>query len=164
MTSQNQKLTVLQAFEQKQTAKKFPYLKVGDTVKVHAKIKEGDKERVQIFEGVISRYTKGGNRTSITVRKVSFGVGVERTFPIFSPAVEQVEKIMEGKVRRARLYYLRERKGKAARIEGQWTEVTQEETSEPVGLAAGPVIAKDDTGERKTSAAMDVRSSESKKA
>lgn len=154
MTAQKNKLTLIQTFEQKQIAKTFPSLKVGDTVKVHAKIKEGEKERVQVYEGVISRYSKGGNRSAITVRKLSFGVGVERTFPLYSPAVERVEKIMEGKVRRARLYYLRKRRGKAARIEGQWTQETGEELK-TVGLAAAPVIAKDEGTERKSSAVPD---------
>jgi large subunit ribosomal protein L19 len=94
----------------------FPAFRAGDTVRVHVRIVEGDKERVQAFEGVVIRRRRGGNRSSFTVRKISYGVGVERTFPCASPRVEKVEVLAKGKVRRARLYYLRERTGKAARI------------------------------------------------
>jgi large subunit ribosomal protein L19 len=94
----------------------FPAFRAGDTVRVHVRIVEGDKERVQVFEGVVIRRRRGGNRSSFTVRKISYGVGVERTFPCASPRVEKVEILAKGKVRRSRLYYLRERTGKAARI------------------------------------------------
>ncbi|HBQ20461.1 MAG: 50S ribosomal protein L19 [Deltaproteobacteria bacterium GWA2_38_16] len=151
------KQNLLEVFEQKQMRKNMPSLKVGDVVKVYAKIKEGDKERVQVYEGTICRYTKGQSRTSITVRKISFGVGVERVFPIYSPAVEKIERISEGKVRRARLYYLRQRRGKAARIESQWVE-SGEEVVETMGtVATGPVISPQPEGvEKKTAASMDV--------
>ena len=94
----------------------FPPFRPGDTVRVHVRIVEGDKERIQAFEGVVIRRRRGGTRGTFTVRKISYGVGVERTFPIASPRVEKVEILAKGKVRRARLYYLRERTGKAARI------------------------------------------------
>ncbi len=89
---------------------------VGDTVKVYMKIKEGDKERVQVFKGTVIRKRKGGSRASFTVRKVSYSVGVERIFPFNSPLIERVEVVQEGKVRRSRLYYLRRLKGKEARV------------------------------------------------
>jgi len=91
----------------------------GDTVKVHVKIKEGDKERIQAFQGVVISKRKCGLRSSFTVRKVSYGVGVERIFPLHSPTIDRVEMVQRGRVRRARLYYLRTLKGKAARIKEQ---------------------------------------------
>jgi large subunit ribosomal protein L19 len=94
----------------------LPELRVGDTVRVHTKIKEGTRERVQVFEGLIIAYKKGGNRAAITVRKVSHSVGVERIFPLSSPAVDKIEVKSHGVVRRAKLYYLRNLSGKAARI------------------------------------------------
>ena len=93
--------------------------RVGDTVKVHVKIVEGEKERVQPFEGVVIRKKKGGIRSSFTVRKISYGIGVERVFPLHSPRIERIDVISRGKVRRAKLFYLRSLKGKAARIKGQ---------------------------------------------
>lgn len=88
----------------------------GDTVRVHYRFPEGEKEKVHIFEGVVIRKKGGGTRATFTVRKVSYGVGVERTFPLYSPNLQKIEVIRKGKVRRARLYYLRERSGKSARI------------------------------------------------
>ena len=89
---------------------------VGDTVKVYVKVVEGDKERIQPFQGVVIGRKGGGTRESFTVRKISFGVGVERVFPVCSPNIDRVELIKQGKVRRAKLYYLRTKKGKAAKI------------------------------------------------
>lgn len=94
----------------------LPPLRVGDTVRVHTKIKEGTRERVQVFEGIVIAYKKGGNRASITVRKVSNSVGVERIFPLSSPSIDKIEVRSHGQVRRAKLYYLRNLSGKAARI------------------------------------------------
>ncbi len=91
-------------------------LEIGSTVKVHAKIKEGSRERIQIFEGTIISKKHGGVSETFTVRKVAYGVGVERTFPVHSPNVEKVEVVRVGKVRRAKLYYLRDRVGKAAKV------------------------------------------------
>ena len=93
--------------------------RVGDTVKVHTIIKEGDKERVQVYEGVVIARKRGGTRASFTVRKISYGVGVERTFPLHTPRIEKVEVVARGSVRQGRLYYLRELQGKAARIKGE---------------------------------------------
>jgi large subunit ribosomal protein L19 len=94
----------------------LPDFKAGDTVRVYVKIIEGDKERTQLFEGVVISKRRGGPRATFTVRKVSYGVGVERIFPLYSPRIDRVELIGRGKVRRAKLYYLRKRRGKAARI------------------------------------------------
>lgn len=93
-----------------------PDFRPGDTVKVHVKVVEGTRERIQIFEGVVIKRQNGGISETFTVRKISYGVGVERTFPVHSPRVEKIEVTRRGKVRRAKLYYLRNRRGKAARI------------------------------------------------
>jgi large subunit ribosomal protein L19 len=95
----------------------MPVFKAGDTIRVHVKVKEGDKERLQVFQGVVIARKHGGIRETITVRKISNGVGVERVFPIHSPIVDRVELVSVGKIRRAKLYYLRALKGKKARIE-----------------------------------------------
>ena len=94
-----------------------PSIKSGDTVKVHVKVREGDKERIQVFEGLVIGMHRGGARASFTVRKVSFGQGVERIFPLHSPVIQKVEVVRSAKVRRAKLYYLRDLKGKAARMQ-----------------------------------------------
>jgi large subunit ribosomal protein L19 len=93
-----------------------PEFRVGDTVRVHTKISEGDKERIQIFEGVVIRRKRGHANTTFTVRKMSYGVGVERIFPLYSPRIDKIEVVASGKVKRARLFYLRELQGKAARL------------------------------------------------
>ena len=93
-----------------------PQMKAGDTVKVHVKVREGDKERIQVFEGIVIGMHRGGVRASFTVRKVSFGQGVERIFPLHSPIIQKVEVLRSAKVRRAKLYFLRDLKGKAARM------------------------------------------------
>ena len=93
-----------------------PEMSAGDTVKVHVKVREGDKERIQVFEGIIIGMHRGGVRASFTVRKVSFGQGVERIFPLHSPIIQKVEIVRSAKVRRAKLYFLRDLKGKAARM------------------------------------------------
>lgn len=102
--------------EKRQLRTDLPDFRPGDTVRVHVRIKEGDKERVQVFEGVVLKRAGGGLRETFTVRKVSYGVGVERVFPVHSPRIETVEIAQAGRVRRAKLYYLRDRQGKAARI------------------------------------------------
>ncbi len=108
---------IISAIEKKQLrAKAHTEFKVGDTVKVHVLIREGEKERTQVFEGVVIKRTKGGARATFTVRKVSYGVGVERVFPLHTPRIEKIEVLARGRVRRARLYYLRDLAGKAARI------------------------------------------------
>ena len=94
----------------------IPEFRVGDTVRVHTRISEGDKERIQIFEGVVIRRKRGHASTTFTVRKMSYGVGVERIFPLYSPRIDKIEVVASGKVKRARLFYLRELQGKAARL------------------------------------------------
>jgi large subunit ribosomal protein L19 len=102
--------------EAKYQRKDVPALRAGDMVRVHTKIKEGDKERIQVFEGVVIARRQGGVRSSFTVRKVSYGVGVERIFPTHSPRIDRIEVVGHGEVRRSRLFYLRDLKGKAARL------------------------------------------------
>lgn len=109
-------MDVLDVVEKEQLRKDLPRFKAGDTVKVHVKVVEGNRERIQIFEGVVIRRKGGGIRETFTVRRVTSGVGVERTFPLHSPRVDKIQVVRIGKVRRAKLYYLRERTGKAARI------------------------------------------------
>jgi large subunit ribosomal protein L19 len=109
-------MDVIEAIEREQMRLDIPDFRSGDTVKVHAKIKEGDKERIQIFQGVVIRKRKGKMGATFTVRKVSYGIGVERIFPLHSPNIDKVEIVSRGKVRRGRLYYMRGLKGKAARI------------------------------------------------
>ncbi len=109
-------MNVLDTLEKEQMRFDIPGFKPGDTVKVHVKIVEGQKERIQIFQGSVIRKRAGQNRATFTVRKISSGVGVERTFPIHSPIIDKIEVVMRGKVRRSRLYYLRDLKGKKARI------------------------------------------------
>ena len=109
-------MNLLDLLEKEQMRADIPAFKSGDTVKVHVRIIEGQKERIQVFEGVVIRKRGGNNRASFTVRKISRGVGVERTFPLHSPIIDKVEVITKGKVRRSRLYYLRGLRGKKARI------------------------------------------------
>lgn len=106
----------LELLEREQLRMDLPGFQVGDTVKVHVKIIEGEKERIQPFEGVVIRKKRGGIRSSFTVRKISYGIGVERIFPSHSPRIDRIDVISRGKVRRAKLFYLRGLKGKAARI------------------------------------------------
>jgi large subunit ribosomal protein L19 len=109
-------MNVLEMLEKEQMRGDIPSFKTGDTVKVHVRIIEGQKQRIQAFEGVVIRKKKGDSRAMFTVRKVSYGVGVERTFPLNSPVIEKIEVLTKGKVRRSRLYYLRSLRGKKARI------------------------------------------------
>jgi len=109
-------MNLIQAIERDFMRTDIPPFRVGDTVKVHVKIREGEKERIQVFEGVVIRHHRGRMGATFTVRKVSYGVGVERIFPLHSPQIDKIELLRRGRVRRARLYYLRQRVGKAARI------------------------------------------------
>ena len=109
-------MSMLQLIESDNMRFDIPAYRIGDTVKVHVKIREGDKERIQVFEGLVIRTHRAKMGATVTVRKVSYGVGVERIFPIHSPQVEKIEILRRGRVRRSRLYYLRKRVGKAARI------------------------------------------------
>ena len=107
---------ILQELEKELMKKSVPDFRVGDTVKVHVRVKEGEKERIQAFQGIVIARHAGRNRSTFTVRKVSSGVGVERVFPIYAPVVSQIEVMKRNKVNRAKLYYLRELRGKAARL------------------------------------------------
>ncbi|MCT4585105.1 MAG: 50S ribosomal protein L19 [Peptostreptococcaceae bacterium] len=109
-------LQVIRDIEQKQLRNDIPEFGAGDTVKVHIKIKEGKRERVQMFEGVVIKRQGGGIRETFTVRKISFGVGVEKILPIHSPSIEKIEVVKRGRVRRAKINYLRDRVGKAAKV------------------------------------------------
>ncbi len=109
-------MDAIETLEKEQMRFDMPDFRPGDTIKVHVKIKEGDKERIQIFQGVVIRKRKGSIRATFTVRKVAYGIGVERIFPFHSPSIDKIDIIKRGRVRRGRLYYLRNLRGKAARI------------------------------------------------
>ena len=137
-------MDIIKSIEHEQMKSRIPELKVGNTVKVHAKVKEGNRERIQVFEGTIIKVQGGGVNKTFTVRKISYGVGVEKTFLVHSPLVEKVELVRVGKARRARLFYLRDRVGKAAktkelvgaRIEDREIVVKEDLTEEPAVEAA----------------------------
>jgi len=122
--------------EQGTLRRDLPPFRPGDTVRVHVKVKEGDKERIQVYEGVVIRRRRGGASATFTVRKVSYGVGVERIFPVESPIVEKIEIKSRGHVRRARLYYLRDLKGKAARLRSKVRDLSALVAPEGGGTAA----------------------------
>lgn len=109
-------LEIIKAIEAEQIRTDLPEFNVGDTVRVHVKIKEGNRERIQNFEGTVIKIQNGGLRESFTVRRVAYGVGVERTFPMNAPIIDKIEIVRKGKVRRAKLFYLRNRVGKAAKV------------------------------------------------
>jgi large subunit ribosomal protein L19 len=108
--------TAIADLEQAQARTDIPDFRPGDTLKVHVRVKEGNRSRIQIFQGVVIRRQGGSVRETFTVRKISYGVGVERTFPVHSPSIDKIEVVTQGRVRRAKLYYLRDLRGKAARI------------------------------------------------
>ena len=144
-------MDIIKSIEHEQLKSKIPELRVGNTVRVHVRIKEGNRERIQVFEGIIIKKQGGGLNATFTVRKISYGVGVEKTFLVHSPLVEKVELVRVGKARRAKLYYLRDRVGKAAktkeqigaRIEDREITVKEELVEEPV---AEEVVAEAETG------------------
>jgi len=109
-------MNVIESLEREQMRMDIPDFKPGDTVKVHARIKEGEKERIQVFQGLVIRKRKGTTGATFTVRKISYGVGVEKIFPLHSPNIDKIELVTKGRVRRGRLYYIRQLRGKAARI------------------------------------------------
>ena len=112
-------MDIIRALEQEQLRQDIPAFRPGDTVRVHVKVIEGNRERIQVFEGVVIKRASGGVRETFTVRRVSFGVGVERIFPFHSPRIEKIELERKGRVRRAKLYYLRDKVGKAAKVKEQ---------------------------------------------
>ncbi len=113
--------SVIQKLEDRGLRKDLPPFRAGDTLRIQVKVVEGEKERLQSFEGVVIKINRGGNRATFTVRKVSYGIGVERIFPLHSPRIDKIQVLSRGKVRRAKLYYLRELAGKAARLESTAT-------------------------------------------
>ncbi len=130
-------MNVIQQLEKEQQKKKTPALRAGDTVKVHAKVVEGTRERIQVFEGTVIRVTGGGLRQNFTVRRVTHGVGVERTFLVHSPRIDKIDVLRHGDVRQGRLYYLRGKVGREARIRERRrlvAEVEDESTPEPEGV------------------------------
>lgn len=136
-------MTKIDIINSLKTAKKFPLFRVGDTVKVHVKIKEGEKERIQVFEGIVIKKRGGEAKgASFCVRKISYGIGVERIFPIESSAIDQIEVVKHGKVRRSKLFYLRAKKGRAAQVQELSREdaFTVEQDSDDV---TPPVIKAD---------------------
>lgn len=141
-------MDIIKSIEHEQLKNKIPVLDVGNTVRVHVRIKEGNRERIQVFEGIIIKKQGGGLNETFTVRRISYGVGVEKTFLIHSPLVEKVEVVRVGKARRAKLYYLRDRVGKAsktkeklgARIENKEIIVKEEMVEEPAVEVAQEVV------------------------
>ncbi len=146
-------MDILKSIEHEQLKNKIPELKVGNTVRVHVRIKEGNKERIQVFEGIIIKKQGGGVNATFTVRRISYGVGVEKTFLVHSPMIEKVELVRVGKARRAKLYYLRDRVGKAAktkekigaRIENR--EIIVKEEVVPGESVAEEVVTEDAVAE-----------------
>ena len=161
-------MDIIKSIEYEQLKSKIPDLKVGNTVRVHVRIKEGNRERIQVFEGIIIKVQGSGVNKSFTVRKISYGVGVEKTFLIHSPLVEKVELVRVGKARRARLFYLRDRVGKAAktkevagaRIEDKEIIVKGEEA--PVAETVETPATEEVAEEVKTEAATETKAEEVK--
>ncbi len=179
-------MDILKSIEHEQMKNKIPELKIGNTVRVHVRVKEGNRERIQVFEGIIIKKQGGGVNATFTVRKISYGVGVEKTFLVHSPRIEKIEVTRVGKARRAKLYYLRDRIGKSAKtkeqvgarietreitvkedvvpVEGEPEEATVEQVTETVKEEAVETIApaeettKIDKEEAKTEAVEDKKS------
>jgi large subunit ribosomal protein L19 len=132
-------MNIIDLLEEEQLRDDVPELSPGDTVRVHVKVVEGTRERIQVFEGLIIALRKGGAQRSVTVRRTAHGVGVERTFPVHSPRLAQIEVIRHGRVRRAKLYYLRDKVGKRAKIRERRESVSKGEAA-PEALSAVPEI------------------------
>lgn len=130
----------LERIQRSLTKKTAPSFEIGDTVRVHVKVVEGEKERIQVFEGTVISRKGGRNSETFTVRKVSYGVGVERIFPVHSPIVTKVDVVRQGKVRRAKLYYLRGRKGKMAKVGER--EFSPESRAQAAAKATEPAVAE----------------------
>src|SRR5215470_7178711 len=153
--------SIIDRVESKHVRKDITDFRTGDTVRVHWKVKEGDKERVQPFEGIVIRKTKGYNRATFTVRKVSYGVGVERIFPLHSPRYEKIEVVTHGNVHRSRLFFLRKLKGKASRVEAQAEQL--EEAEAPTQPGAPEVAADAAPGASAAATTAETASPEKKK-
>lgn len=135
-------MNVIDLVEAREMKEKPPEVRPGDTVRVHMRIVEGEKERIQVIEGVVIRVKGGGIRKTVTVRKISFGIGVERIFPIHSPRVEKIDIVKHARVRRAKLYYLRELRGKAARLKEAQVHKPKNKDSKPKKKARAKAKAK----------------------
>ena len=160
-------MDILKAIEHEQLKNKIPELKIGNTVRVHVRVKEGNRERIQVFEGIIIKTQGGGVNATFTVRRISYGVGVEKTFLVHSPMVEKVEVVRVGKARRAKLYYLRDRVGKAAKTkEKVGAKIETNEIVVKEELVPGePEVVEEVTEESGAEAkAEDVKIEEAKKA
>ena len=146
-------MDIIKSIEHEQLKNKIPDLKIGDTVRVHQRIKEGNRERIQVFEGIVIKKQGGSVNATFTVRRIAYGVGVEKTFLIHSPLVEKVEVVRVGKARRAKLYYLRDRVGKAAKtkenaaakIESKYIDIKEDLAEEPAEEVAPVEEAKVET-------------------
>lgn len=141
---------LIRSVEAGQMKKRVPAFMPGDTLRVTIRVLEGDKERQQVFEGVVIGRRGGGTREMVTVRKISFGVGVERTFPLHSPFIAKLELVGRGKVRRAKLYFLREKSGKAARLRHQQMEATEDAGAGTAAEAAEEAGTAENAAERTT--------------
>ena len=159
---------ILRAIEAEQMRNDLPEFHVGDTVKLHVKVKEGNRERIQMFEGTVIKRQNGGLRETFTVRRLAYGVGVERTFPVNSPIIEKMEVTRRGKVRRAKLFYLRDRVGKAAktkeqvgaRIENREITIKEDLVEEPA-VETAPV-AEEAKAEKPAEATVETKTEEPK--
>ena len=139
-------MDIVKSIEHEQLKNKIPVLNIGDTIRVHVKIKEGNRERIQVFEGIIIKKQGGGLNETFTVRRISYGVGVEKTFLVHSPLVEKVEVVRVGKARRAKLYYLRDRVGKAAKTKEKiGARIETKEISLKEDLAEEPATVEETT-------------------
>ena len=156
--------SILDHVESKHVRKDVTEFRTGDTVRVHWKVKEGDKERVQPFEGIVIRKTKGHNRATFTVRKVSYGIGVERIFPLHSPRYEKIEVLTHGNVNRNRLFFLRNLKGKASRVETQGEEAPAQPAAPTATAAEGSAAAEAGAAPAQQPAAQTGGKKKSKKA
>ena len=159
-------MDILKSIEHEQLKNKIPELRVGNTVRVHVRIKEGNKERIQVFEGIIIKKQGGGVNATFTVRRISYGVGVEKTFLVHSPMIEKVELVRVGKARRAKLYYLRDRVGKAAKTKekvGARIETNEIVVKEEV-VPGEATVAEEPTAESVAEAVEAVKAEEAAKA
>ncbi len=156
-------MDIIKSIEHEQLKNKIPVLDVGNTVRVHVKVKEGNRERIQVFEGIIIKKQGGGVNETFTVRKISYGVGVEKTFLVHSPMVEKVEVVRVGKARRAKLYYLRDRIGKASKTkEKLGARIENKEIVLKEELSEKPVVENETTAVAEEATATQVAETEAK--
>jgi large subunit ribosomal protein L19 len=148
---------VIQTLEQRQLRKDLPQFKAGDSVKVHFRVIEGSRSRIQVFEGIVIKRQGPGSRETFTVRKQSFGVGVERTFPLHSPKIERIEVVQIGDVSRAKLYYLRKKVGKKARVRAKQYGGSVSSADGPAAVEEAEELGvEEDAGEPEPEASVDV--------